>query len=411
MATFFPANPMVNQEYNGYKWNGEAWRIINVEKETAQDNVAELLTHTNHQNITVTYDDANNKVIFTGFPQITQEEVQDFLAPLFTHGTNSNITATYDDVSNKMMLEAIIPPSKAYMSVMAPVNPIDGQLWYDTDESRAGLPGAIKVWNALTSQWVYLSADLAKSTTNTWTANNTFNNGVIIGLSFAPTSPVEGQIYYNTILDKLKVFDGNFWQDIQGSGGGGGGLSLTSTDLTVPPSTFFVGLIAPPVGATTEGDLWIDVDDDAGETEFIFAGPEAPENYGTDTLWIDTDEPISELIYSADEPATPSYQGELWIDTDDTSGQSILSAITPPSPAETDFWLDLTTEEGFITYKDLFFNGAAQVTEVVDLPVATLYPGMISYVISNQSLYVSTGGEWKKIYPNYDAESISWMGF
>jgi len=126
MATFFPVNPSINQEYNGYKWNGEAWRIINVEREEAQDDVAAMLTHTDHQNITVTYDDANNKVIFTGFPQLTQEQVQDYLAPLFTHGTNSNITATYDDVANKMMLEAVIPPSKAYMSVMAPASPIDG---------------------------------------------------------------------------------------------------------------------------------------------------------------------------------------------------------------------------------------------------------------------------------------------
>ena len=410
MTTFFPANPTINQEYNGYKWNGEAWRIINVERETAQDDVAQMLTHTDHQNITVTYDDANNKVIFTGFPQLTQEQVQDFLAPMFTHGTNSNITATYDDESNKMMLEAIIPPSSAYMSVMAPASPIDGQIWYDTDQTRAGLPGTLKVWNALTNQWVYLNPDLSQSTTNTWTANNTFNNGVIIGLAAAPSSPVEGQIYYNTILGSLKIYDGSLWQDVQG-GGGGGGLSLTSTDLTVPPSTFFIGLIAPPVGATNTGDLWIDVDDDAGETEFIFAGPEAPTNYGLDTLWIDTDEPITELIYSANEPSTPSYEGELWIDLDDTSGQSILSATTPPSPAETDFWLDLTTEEGFMSYKDLFYNGAAQVTTIQDLPLATLYPGMISYVTSNQSLYVATNGSWKKIYPNYDSESLAWMGF
>jgi hypothetical protein len=388
MATFFPANPVVNQEYNGYKWNGEAWRIINVERETAQDDVAAMLTHTDHQNITVTYDDANNKVIFTGFPQLTQEQVQDYLAPLFTHGTNSNITATYDDVTNKMMLEAVIPPSKAYMSVMAPATPIDGQIWFDTDEARAGVTGALKIWNALTTEWVFLNPDLSKSTTNTWTANNTFNNGVIIGLGAAPTSPVAGQIYYNLTLEKLKIFDGELWQDVQGSGGGGG-LSLTATDLTVPPSTFFVGLIAPPSGATNTGDLWIDIDDDAGETEFIYAGPEAPTNYGTDTLWIDTDE-----------PATPSYTGELWIDLDDTSGQSILSSTTAPSPSETEFWLDLTSEEGSISY-----------TNVSDLPLASASLGVLAYVTSNQSLYIGTSQGWKKFYPNYDSEALVWMGF
>lgn len=399
MTTFFPANPTINQEHNGYKWNGEAWRIINVEKETAQDDVAQMLTHTSHQNITVTYDDENNKVIFTGFPQLTQEQIQDFLAPMFTHGTNSNITATYDDEANKMMLEAIIPPSSAYMSVMAPATPVDGQLWYDTDEARAGLPGSLKVWNALTNQWVYLNTDLAVSTTNTWTSNNTFSNGVIIGLSAAPTSPVAGQIYYNTVVNKLRIFDGELWREVEG-GGGGGGLSLTSTDLTVPPSTFFVGLIAPPVGATSPGDLWIDIDDDAGETEFIFAGPEAPTNYGLDTLWIDTDEPISELIYSANEPSTPSYEGELWIDLDDTSGQSILSSTIEPSPSETEFWLDLTSEEGSISYAN-----------VSDLPAASSSLGVLAYVSSNESLYIGTSQGWKKFYPNYDSESLAWMGF
>ena len=28
MATIFPSNPTLNQEYEGYKWNGTAWKII-----------------------------------------------------------------------------------------------------------------------------------------------------------------------------------------------------------------------------------------------------------------------------------------------------------------------------------------------------------------------------------------------
>ena len=414
MTTFFPANPTINQEYNGYKWNGEAWRIINVEREEAQDDVAAMLTHTSHQNITVTYDDANNKVIFTGFPQLTQEQVQDFLAPMFTHGTNSNVTATYDDEANKMMLEAIIPPSSAYMSVMAPVNPVDGQLWYDTDQARAGLPGTLKVWNALSTTWEYVATDLSLSTTNTWTSKNTFNNGIIIGLDAAPSTPIHGQIYYNKALNKLKVYDGLLWQDIQGSGGdGGGGLTLIPTDTSLPPSTFFVGLIAPPTGATSSGDLWIYIDDDSGETEFIFAGPNPPAagTFGTDTLWIDTDDPDLPLIYSDEEP--PSYtaiEGDFWVDLDDTSGQSILSSTVAPDPAQTEFWLDLTTEEGTITYSDLFKYNAAQIIDYASLPVASNFSGMIAYVSSESSLYVAANGQWVKIFPNYDAETLLWAG-
>ena len=379
--------------------------------EVIRDTAGALFAHSNHTNVIATYDDDNNRVNLSVIAQLTQEQAQDYIAPLFVHNLNPNITATYDDDANKLILETIIPPSKAIMSATAPLNPADGEFWFDTDEFRSGNTRALKVWNALGAAWEYISSDLSLSTTNTWTSKNTYTNGVIIGLDAAPSAPAHGQIYYNKTLQKLKVWDGLLWQDIQGSGGGGGGLSLLPTDDSAPASTFFVGLVQPPIGATTTGDLWIDVDDDAGETEFIFAGPEAPTNYSTDTLWIDTDEPISELIYSANEPATPSYAGELWIDLDDTSGQSVLSSLVAPSPSETDLWIDLSNEEGYLQYRDLFKDGAAQVQSFANLPNATQYPGINLYVLSERSIYASIDGQWKKLYPNSDSEVLSWVGF
>lgn len=382
--------------------------------EKIQDVAAGLITSGSHTNLTATYDDVTGKINFTAVAQLTQEQIQDAIGPLFTHGSNPNISVTYDDEANKMILEAYVPPSTAKMSPTAPLSPIDGQFWFDTDEFRSGTTRSLKVWNALTATWEYVSTDLSLSTTNTWTSKNTFTNGIIIGLSAAPLTPVHGQIYYNTILNKLKVWDGLLWQDIQGSGGGGGGgLSLIPTDSSAAPSTFFVGLIAPPTGATTSGDLWIDIDDDSGETEFIFAGPNPPAQgtFGTDTLWIDTDDPDLPLIYSDEEP--PPYstvEGDFWVDLDDTSGQSIISSVTAPSPSETEFWLDLTTEEGFITYSDLFKNNGAQVTNFANLPAANNYSGMIAYVSSEGALYVASSGQWVKIYPSFEAETLIWAG-
>ena len=380
--------------------------------EKIQDVAAGLITSGNHTNLTASYDDVTGKINFTAVAQLTQEQVQDAIGPLFAHGTNPNISVTYDDVANKMILEAYIPPSTAKMSSNAPASPIDGQFWFDTDEARSGTIGALKVWNALNAAWENVTTNLSQSTTNTWTSKNTFNNGIIIGLGAAPLTPVHGQIYYNTILDKLKVWDGLLWQDIQGSGGGGG-LTLIPTDTSLPPSTFFVGLISPPAGATSAGDLWIDVDDDAGSTEFVFAGPNPPAEgtYGMDTLWIDTDEPELPLIYSDEEPPTyTAIEGDFWVDLDDTSGQSILSSTTPPNPAQTEFWLDLTTEEGEITYSDLFKNNAAQITNFASLPAASLHGGMIAYISSEASLYVAAAGEWIKIFPTFDAETLIWAG-
>jgi|694.fasta_scaffold05873_23 hypothetical protein len=381
--------------------------------EKIQDVAAGLITSGNHTNLTATYDDVTGKINFVAVAQLTQEQVQDAIGPLFTHGTNPNISVTYDDESNKMILEAYIPPSTAKMSSNAPASPIDGQFWFDTDEARSGTIGALKVWNALNAAWENVTTNLSLSTTNTWTSKNTFNNGIIIGLDAAPLTPVHGQIYYNKPLDKLKVWDGLLWQDIQGSGGGGGGLELIPTDTSLPPSTFFVGLISPPAGATSTGDLWIDVDDDAGSTEFVFAGPNPPAEgtYGMDTLWIDTDEPELPLIYSDEEPPTyTAIEGDFWVDLDDTSGQSILSSTTPPNPAQTEFWLDLTTEEGEITYSDLFKNNAAQITNFASLPAASLHGGMIAYISSEASLYVAAAGQWIKIFPTFDAETLIWAG-
>ena len=381
--------------------------------EKIQDVAGKLITDGTHTNLTATYDDVTGKINFVAVAQLTQEQVQDAIGPLFTHGTNPNISVTYDDESNKMILEAYIPPSTAKMSSNAPASPIDGQFWFDTDETRSGAIGALKVWNALNAAWENVTTNLSLSTTNTWTSKNTFNNGVIIGLDAAPLTPVHGQIYYNKPLDKLKVWDGLLWQDIQGSGGGGGGLELIPTDTSLPPSTFFVGLISPPAGATATGDLWIDVDDDAGSTEFVFAGPNPPAEgtYGMDTLWIDTDEPDLPLIYADEEPpAYTTVEGDFWVDLDDTSGQSILSSTTAPSPLQTEFWLDLTTEEGEITYSDLFKNNAAQITNFASLPQASLHGGMIAYISSEASLYVAAAGQWIKIFPTFDAETLIWAG-
>lgn len=74
--------------------------------ERAQDAVAASLTHSDHVNITVTYDDAANKIILTGTNASggDVELIQDASAALFDHTTHVNITATYDDANNKVVL-------------------------------------------------------------------------------------------------------------------------------------------------------------------------------------------------------------------------------------------------------------------------------------------------------------------
>ena len=387
--------------------------------ERIQDSAAALFTHAGHSNVTATYDDVNNKINLAVTAQLTQEQAQDYIAPLFTHGLNPNITATYDDAANKLILETIIPPSKAIMSASAPSSPADGEFWFDTDEFRTGSTRSLKVWNASTSTWEYVSSNLSLSTTNTWTSKNTYTNGIIIGLGAPPADPVHGQIYYNTILDKLKVWDGLLWQDIQGSGGGGG-LTLIPTDLTAPPSTFFVGLIAPPSGATTNGDLWIDVDDTDTPFNQFYTGGVAPDPQQYE-FWVDNVEPIQELIYSADEPSTPSYEGELWIDTDEFDGSILEFGATPPNPDNVQLWVDINENESPSYYDQLTFT---------NYPTSSDFPpnapnGFIAADASTGAAFVRTQGNWLKIVTASnindtirtnssifeELKAIAWMGF
>jgi hypothetical protein len=387
--------------------------------EAAQDSVAGLFTHAGHTNVTATYDDVANRINLSVVAQLTQEQAQDYIAPLFTHGLNPNITATYDDTANKLILETIIPPSKAIMSAFAPTSPADGTFWFDTDEYRTGTTKALKVWQASTSTWEYVASDLSLSTTNTWTSKNTYTNGVIIGLDASPASPVHGQIYYNKTLNKLKVWDGVLWQDIQGAGGGGG-LTLIPTDETAPPSTFFVGLIAPPSGATTTGDLWIDVDDIDTPFNQFYTGGVAPDPAQYE-FWVDNVEPIQELIYSANEPGTPSYAGELWIDTDDYDGAIVEFGATAPNPNNVQLWVDINENESPSYYKDLTFTNYAT---VADFP-ENAANGFVASDASTGLAYVRSQGQWLAIVTASninsiissnstvfeDLQALAWMGF
>lgn len=388
--------------------------------EAAQDSVASLFTHAGHSNVTATYDDTSNRINLAVTAQLTQEQAQDYIAPLFTHGLNPNITATYDDATNHLILETVIPPSKAIMSDNAPTSPADGTFWFDSNEIRSGSTKALKVWNAQSSTWEYVSSDLSLSTTNTWTSKNTYTNGVIIGLDAAPLNPVHGQIYYNKPLDKLKVWDGILWQDIQGSGGGGGGLTLIPTDETAPPSTFFVGLIAPPSGATANGDLWIDVDDIDTPFNQFYTGGVAPDPAQYE-FWVDNVEPIQELIYSADEPGTPSYEGELWIDTDEFDGAIVEFGATPPNPDNVQLWVDINENETPSYYKDLTFTNYAT---VADFP-QNAPNGFVASDASSGLAYVRSQGQWLAIVTASninniissnstvfeDLKALTWMGF
>lgn len=75
--------------------------------EQVVDAVAAALVHTGHTNVTVTYDDAGNRIIIAATPggaAVTAEEVQDFMNAALAHAGHAGCTVAYDDASNRFVI-------------------------------------------------------------------------------------------------------------------------------------------------------------------------------------------------------------------------------------------------------------------------------------------------------------------
>jgi hypothetical protein len=111
----FPSTPTVGQEYvisgKTYVWDGTVWNSLSIggatlTQEEVQDYTAPLLNHSNHTNITASYNDATNQVLLAGSATLTTEQAQDAVAPLLAHNSHTGITASYNDAQNKIILSS-----------------------------------------------------------------------------------------------------------------------------------------------------------------------------------------------------------------------------------------------------------------------------------------------------------------
>lgn len=75
--------------------------------EQVVDAVAAALVHAGHTNVTVTYDDAGNRIIIAATPggtAVTAEDVQDFMNSALAHAGHTGCTVTYDDSGNRFVI-------------------------------------------------------------------------------------------------------------------------------------------------------------------------------------------------------------------------------------------------------------------------------------------------------------------
>ena len=75
--------------------------------EEVQDFMNTALVHAGHTNVTVTYDDVNNRFVFVGAASggggATAEEVQDFMNTALVHANHVGLTVAYDDANNRFV--------------------------------------------------------------------------------------------------------------------------------------------------------------------------------------------------------------------------------------------------------------------------------------------------------------------
>jgi hypothetical protein len=162
---------------------------------TIQDVASSMITGGTHTNISTSFDNVTKKLSFSTTP-LTQDQIQDFVAPLFTHTQHTNVTATYDDDNNRIVLSASGGSgggASVTISATAPTSPTLGNIWLDSDN------GSTFIWDGV--YWVEIggagTAEAIAAVTST-----------------APVSPVLGKIWLNSTTAKTYIYDGSYWVEI-----------------------------------------------------------------------------------------------------------------------------------------------------------------------------------------------------
>jgi hypothetical protein len=235
--------------------------------ERAQDAAAEMLLNAQHTGIAVSYNDPQNtfSLINTGIRNVTGQsgQLDVTVNPVsrvanirFPDNVNipNNLTISQDLIlngqliitseANQINLESLLVEDAEIVlnsNVLNVLPSSDAQIRI----SRGLSPDAAFRWNETTDAWQIglIGSDfynIWNDNTSTISLNRvTSSQGVIIASATAPSSPVEGQVYYNTVQKRVFYYDGqNFVEVGSGSSGSAGAvIEVATTTINSSSST------------------------------------------------------------------------------------------------------------------------------------------------------------------------------
>ena len=193
---------------------------------------------------------------------------------------NTNLSSTLPQLTRTITATGVTlnytPPDlsafavKVVTSDSSPFGPYDGQLWWKSDEGKLKIayqdtdslqwvdasPAGIQLSDltvnektaAATSKLEYDSATGIFDYTPTTAGSNT-NSSLVVTADVPPTSPSDGELWYNSAQGKLKIYyedvDSSQWVD---TNGGGGSQAVSYSDFTGATSSTdgTAGLVIKP---------------------------------------------------------------------------------------------------------------------------------------------------------------------